>query len=735
MNDQGRAREIERPDSPGERAAEHAAETIGLGLSRPAPSNGSGGPTDSVRVPSVVDSVLRSPGRPLDSGARAFLEPRVGHDLGALRIHSGPRAAEAASKLDAIAFTEGTRIVLGELAPSPASLAGRRLLAHEVTHALDDSQGPGVLHRKISASLPPQQLQRVVTTLTAIVARVPAVAPEGTDQSGAEPQAGEAFLERYEFAARETATYLVETENLDGEGIDSLLAYLRRSEPVLLQAVAFGGLLFRALHDAGVIGLASSVLWYAGLTIRDTIAGDFVKNPTAAAIILRTLLTLIPGIDQIADAEDLVANLLYGILDPATELASLGWWFAVVCTLIGLFPEFGSAVSGVLRLMGRLARDGVTSLVPRLLKLIGEGGQLLADVRGILPEVLAMAEGWKNWVLPTFLRIVDWLIEQLSTTRAMAAGGADWVLGGLRAMRDGAREGIGQAVAEVMDLIRRTLESIGVPLPSPAKAVRRELTEAQRADAFILGERTKTTLTKRFERPTRPRDFDTATTELTKAMAGAPEEIREAAHKLLGNGEAEGLLGFAADALRRPVGYAAVLERLDGIRIAGHLPKTIEGYAAAAVQLARDRGKTVLEIYVPADKRAVMVREFGSATPGEPLGGASDPLSGLVDADEFMKHLSGTLFVDNAFDVEKGSHGSLTHLIQYLVLDDAFKAAGTSADAFFELLNTVSLKLNLSDQLWVGVLDPLQVAVGDSMAQPETIWPILRDLMLDTASR
>ena len=625
MNDQGRAGEIERPDSPGERAAEHAAEMIRPGLSRPAPSSGSGGPTDSVRVPSVVDSVLRSLGRPLDSGARAFLEPRLGHDLGAIRIHSGPQAAEAASKLGAIAFADGPRIVLGELAPDPASIAGRRLLAHEVTHVLDDSQGAGVLHREISASLPPQQRQRVVTTLAAIVARVPALAPEGTDQSGAESQAGEAVLERYESAARETASYLVETENLDGERIESLLRYLQDSEPVLLQAVTFGGLLFRALRDAGVIGLASSVLWYVGLTIRDTVAGDFVREPTAAAIILRTLLTLIPGVDQIADAEDLVANLLYGIVDPATELASLGWWFAVVCTLIGLFPEFGSAVSGVLRLMGRLARDGVMSLVPRLVKQLGEGGQLLAQVRRIFPEVLAMAEAWKNWVLPTFLSIVDWLIEQLSTTRAMAAGGADWVLGGLRAMRDGAREWIGQAVAEVMDLIRRTLEALGMPLPSPAMAIRRELSEAELADAYILGRRTKNTLATNFsETNLRPSDFGDATEVLEKAMAGAPEEVREAAQKLLG-GEAEGLLGFAADALRRPEGYAAVLESLDRIRIAGDLPKTIEGYAAAAVQLARDRGKTVLEIYVQKDSLgapvAVRVREFGSATLGKVLGG------------------------------------------------------------------------------------------------------------------
>jgi hypothetical protein len=69
----------------------------------------------------------------------------------------------------------------------------------------------------------------------------------------------------------------------------------------------------------------------------------------------------------------------------------------------------------------------------------------------------------------------------------------------------------------------------------------------------------------------------------------------------------------------------------------------------------------------------------------------------------------------------------MTHLIQYLVLDNYFSRTGGNVDAFFGDLNAVSRSLKLSDELWVGVLDPMLTA---HIAQPETIWQRLRDVML-----
>lgn len=87
--------------------------------------------------PAVPDGFVRSlgPGRPLDGSSRAFFEPRFGRDLGAVRLHTGPDAASAATSIGARAFTAGAHIALRD--PTAAhSDAGRRLLAHELAHVV-----------------------------------------------------------------------------------------------------------------------------------------------------------------------------------------------------------------------------------------------------------------------------------------------------------------------------------------------------------------------------------------------------------------------------------------------------------------------------------------------------------------------------------------------------------------------------------------------------------------------
>src|SRR5262245_32580250 len=56
-------------------------------------------------VPPIVNDVLASPGEPLDAGTRALMEPRFGHDLSNVRVHTGAQAAESARSVDALAYT------------------------------------------------------------------------------------------------------------------------------------------------------------------------------------------------------------------------------------------------------------------------------------------------------------------------------------------------------------------------------------------------------------------------------------------------------------------------------------------------------------------------------------------------------------------------------------------------------------------------------------------------------
>ena len=95
-------------------------------------------------VPAAARGVLRSPGQPLDPATRAIMEPRFGRDFSHIRIHADERAAEAARSVSALAYTIGDDIVFGAGRYAPASGDGRRLLAHELTHVVQQSAVPGV---------------------------------------------------------------------------------------------------------------------------------------------------------------------------------------------------------------------------------------------------------------------------------------------------------------------------------------------------------------------------------------------------------------------------------------------------------------------------------------------------------------------------------------------------------------------------------------------------------------
>jgi peptidoglycan hydrolase-like protein with peptidoglycan-binding domain len=142
-------------------------------------------------VPTIVNEVLRSSGQPLDSQTRAFMEPRfrhdfssipvraqgsysaasalrigpavdrfeleadriaedvvrapaqvgspLGHDFSRIRVHADSRAAQSARAVNAKAYTVGEHIVFGPGQYQPESSAGRKLMAHELAHTIQQS--------------------------------------------------------------------------------------------------------------------------------------------------------------------------------------------------------------------------------------------------------------------------------------------------------------------------------------------------------------------------------------------------------------------------------------------------------------------------------------------------------------------------------------------------------------------------------------------------------------------
>ncbi len=83
-----------------------------------------------------VDRTLSSPGRPIDAGAKHDMEARFGRDFSRVRVHTDAAAAESARAVEAQAYTVGQDVVFGAGRYAPATSGGRRLLAHELTHTI-----------------------------------------------------------------------------------------------------------------------------------------------------------------------------------------------------------------------------------------------------------------------------------------------------------------------------------------------------------------------------------------------------------------------------------------------------------------------------------------------------------------------------------------------------------------------------------------------------------------------
>lgn len=94
----------------------------------------------SSEASAAVHDTLRESGQSLDTATRAYFEPRFGRSFDDVRVHTGAAAADSAYALGAKAYTVGSDIVFGERQYAPQTDTGRRLLAHELTHTLQQRQ-------------------------------------------------------------------------------------------------------------------------------------------------------------------------------------------------------------------------------------------------------------------------------------------------------------------------------------------------------------------------------------------------------------------------------------------------------------------------------------------------------------------------------------------------------------------------------------------------------------------
>jgi hypothetical protein len=91
---------------------------------------------------------LGSSGQALPESSRQFFEPRFGQDFSNVRIHTDSVAAKSAQSINALAYTTGNNIVFNNGQYSPESDSGKRLMAHELTHVVQQASAESKLHRK-----------------------------------------------------------------------------------------------------------------------------------------------------------------------------------------------------------------------------------------------------------------------------------------------------------------------------------------------------------------------------------------------------------------------------------------------------------------------------------------------------------------------------------------------------------------------------------------------------------
>jgi outer membrane protein OmpA-like peptidoglycan-associated protein len=119
----------------------------------------------SPETPSVTDGLqrriqtLRGGGKPLPEPARSFFEPRFGRDFGDVRVHTGGTADELARAVDAEAFTIGRDVVFRSGTYRPNTQSGKQLLAHELTHTVQQTKGdrPPAIQRYVRCLSPDEE--------------------------------------------------------------------------------------------------------------------------------------------------------------------------------------------------------------------------------------------------------------------------------------------------------------------------------------------------------------------------------------------------------------------------------------------------------------------------------------------------------------------------------------------------------------------------------------------------
>ncbi|MCP5052740.1 MAG: DUF4157 domain-containing protein, partial [bacterium] len=126
---------IGQPNDAYEMEADRLADRV---MRMPAPDMPVQSPGVTPGIESSINS-LKGGGQPLSPSTRAYFEPRFGTDFSHVRVHTGARAVQTAGAINAKAYTVGNNIVFNHSEYSPGTTSGKTLLAHELTHTIQQN--------------------------------------------------------------------------------------------------------------------------------------------------------------------------------------------------------------------------------------------------------------------------------------------------------------------------------------------------------------------------------------------------------------------------------------------------------------------------------------------------------------------------------------------------------------------------------------------------------------------
>jgi hypothetical protein len=212
------------------------------------------------------------------------METRFGYDFSQVKVHTDDKAAQSAKSVNALAYTLGDNVVFAGGKYDPRTNRGNRLLAHELTHVVQQSNLFPASHLNV--------------------------------------QERDSSLER---EARWATTQFAEGQRVNGLG-PATAPTIQRQEA---ETTPSGG----AEEESGFWG-----------TLGGGLMGEFKENPSFAMIGVDVGVSLVPILDQVSDVRDVMAHLYYLIVH--RQYDRFMRWLGLVFTLIGLIPELGSAIKG-----------------------------------------------------------------------------------------------------------------------------------------------------------------------------------------------------------------------------------------------------------------------------------------------------------------------------------------------------------------------------------------------------